>query len=139
MPSTMTLTDLAKKMADIDIANLSTHTEGGNIAARPMSNNGQVEYDGTSYYFSYGEARVVSDIQADPKVALTFQGQHYFYVAVEGQARLITDKAAMQEHWTEDLNRWFKQGLDTPGLTMIQIDATRIHYWDGEEDGEVKL
>ena len=139
MPSTMTLTDLAKRMADIDIANLSTHTEGGNIAARPMSNNGQVEYDGTSYYFSYGEARVVKDIEADPKVALTFQGQNYFYVTVEGQAKLITDKATMQDHWVKDLDRWFKQGLDTPGLVMIQIDATRIHYWDGEDDGEVEL
>jgi general stress protein 26 len=139
MPSTMTLTDLAKKMADIDIANLSTHTEGGNIAARPMSNNGQVEYDGTSYYFSYDEARVVKDIQADPKVALTFQGKNYFYVTVEGEAKLIDDKAAMKDHWVEELNRWFKQGLDTPGLTMIQVDATRIHYWDGEDDGEVKL
>jgi general stress protein 26 len=39
----MTLSDLAKWMRDIDFAMLSTRTEGGAIAGRPMSNNGDVE------------------------------------------------------------------------------------------------
>ena len=34
--------DIAKRMAGIDIAILSTHTEGGQIANRPMSDNGDV-------------------------------------------------------------------------------------------------
>ena len=48
-----TIGEISKRMAGIDIAVLSTHTEGGQIANRPMSNNGDVEYDGTSYYFTY--------------------------------------------------------------------------------------
>ena len=57
-----TLSDLSKKMRDIDIAMLSTHTEGGAIAGRPMSNNGEVEYDGASYYFTWETSRMVADI-----------------------------------------------------------------------------
>ncbi len=60
--SKKSLADVAREMAGIDIAILSTHTEGGEIANRPMSNNGDVTYDGTSYYFTYEQARVVSDI-----------------------------------------------------------------------------
>jgi general stress protein 26 len=55
-----TLGEISKRMAGIDIAILSTHTKGGQIANRPMSNNGDVEYDGTSYYFTYEQARTVA-------------------------------------------------------------------------------
>ena len=40
-----------------------------------MSNNGEVEYDGDSFYFSWDSARIVSDIGRDPHVALSFQGK----------------------------------------------------------------
>jgi general stress protein 26 len=44
----MSLSDISEKMRDIDIAMLCTHTEGGAIAGRPMSNNREVDYDGDS-------------------------------------------------------------------------------------------
>ena len=49
MAAKLSLDQLADKMKGIDIAILSTHTEGKAIANRPMSNNGDVRYDGTSY------------------------------------------------------------------------------------------
>lgn len=132
-----TLRDLSERMRQIDIAMLATHTEGGAIASRPMSNNGDVGYDGVSYYFSYGDARTIADIEADPKVTLSFQGPKRFAVAVEGTAELIRDKAAFQEHWTPELDKWFDNGIDTPGIALIKVTAQRIHYWDGTEQGEL--
>lgn len=134
-----TLADLSAKLRAIDICILSTRTEGGAIAGRPMSNNAQVDYDGDSYYFSHGDTRTVSDIGRDPQVGLGFQGKDYFYVAVEGKAELIRDKAAFQKHWSPDLDRWFDQGIDTPDLVMIAVRADRVHYWDGEDEGEMKV
>ena len=136
--------EIAKRMAGIDIAILSTHTENGQIANRPMSNNGDVSFDGTSYYFTFEQARTIADIKADPKVALGFAGtggifSEAIYVAVEGTADLIRDKAAFKTHWTSDLDRWFKQGIDTPSIVLIRVKATRITYWDGEDEGEVQL
>lgn len=143
--SQKTLKELAKKMRDIDIAVLSTHSEGGQIAGRPMSNNRDVEYDGDSYYFSLAETRTVDDISRDPKVALAFQGRsgllgrRPLFVAVEGNAELIRDRDQFKAHWTPDLDFWFKDGIDTPGLVLIKVHATRIHYWDGMEEGEIAL
>ncbi len=140
-----TLADLAKAMRDIDFAMLSTHTDGGAIGARPMSNNAQVDYDGDSYYFTTDDTRMVRDIQSDPQVGLSFLGKagmlgmRPFFVAVEGRADLVRDKAAFADHWTPDLDRWFEQGTDTPGLVMIHVRAARIHYWDGEDEGEISL
>lgn len=137
--SAKSLSDLSKKMRKIDVAMLSTHTEGGAIAGRPMSNNGQVEYDGTSYYFTWENSRMVADIVRDPKVSLAFQGRKAFLVAVAGKAELIRDKDQFEAHWTPDLDQWFDEGVDTEGLVMIKVRAARVHYWDGEDNGEVKL
>jgi general stress protein 26 len=123
------LADIAKEMAGIDIAILSTHTESGAIASRPMSNNGDVAYDGTSYSFTYERTCAVSDIQRNPKVALGFLSEsgifsNGIYVAVEGTAELIRDKSAFQQHWTSDLDKWF--GVDTPGIVLIKVKATGL-------------
>ncbi|MDP1908299.1 MAG: pyridoxamine 5'-phosphate oxidase family protein, partial [Hyphomicrobium sp.] len=66
------LADIAAKMRGIDIAMLSTKTEGGEIASRPMSNNGDVDYDGDSYFFTWDASRVVADIEGDDRVSLAF-------------------------------------------------------------------
>jgi general stress protein 26 len=134
-----TLADLAKTMRDIDICMLSTHTEGGAIAGRPMSNNQEVDYDGNSYYFTSEDTRTVDDIKRDPKVSLAFQGAKAFLVAVEGRAELIRDKDAFREHWSPDIDKWFPDGIDTEGLVLIKVKAERAHYWDGEDEGEVSL
>ena len=42
------LSHIAEAMKDIDFVMLNTHTKDGQIGARPMSNNRQVDYDGDS-------------------------------------------------------------------------------------------
>jgi general stress protein 26 len=139
-----TIGEISKRMAGIDIAVLSTHTDGGQIANRPMSNNGDVDYDGTSYYFSFEQARTVADIQANSKVALGFTSDggifsDAIYVAVEGHAELIRDKELFKAHWTSGLDRWFEKGVDTPNIVLIKVKASRVTYWDGDDEGEVRV
>jgi len=141
----LTLTQLSEKMKDIDFTILSTHTDGGEIAGRPMSNNREVEYDGSSYFFTWEKSRMVEDIKVTPKVALSFQGNKSLLgkppimINVEGSAEIIRDKTAFAEHWSPDLDRWFEQGIDTAGLVMLKVNASRIHYWDGEDEGELQV
>ncbi len=139
------LSELAEKMKDIDFVVLSTRTRSGAIAARPMSNNRQVDYDGDSYFFTCDQTGTVADIEGDPQVGLAYQaksgifGMRPFFLTVEGRAELIRDKGRFAEHWTKDLDRWFKQGIDTPGLTLVKVAAERLHYWDGYDEGELEL
>ena len=139
------LSDISEAMRDIDFCMLSTRAAIAPLAARPMSNNREVDYDGDSWFFTCGDAHSVGEIERDPQVALTYQGKGGFlgkpgiFIAIEGAGELIRDKAQFEEHWTEGLDRWFEQGIDTPGLTLIKVRAKRIHYWDSGEEGEVKL
>ncbi len=145
-----TLNDLSEAMKDIDFGMLSTKTDGGAIASRPMSNNREVAYTGDSFFFSFDDANTISDIRADPKVGLTYTGSTVagvanilgkppLFIAIEGEAELIRDKAIFEKHWVKDLERWFTEGIDTPGLILIKVHADRIHYWDGEDEAEVVL
>lgn len=133
----VTLAELAAKMKDIDIAYLVTHAADGRLASRPMSNNQDVEYDGDSYYFVLDSADSVAEIEDDPNVLLAFNGKDGFYVSVVGEGEVVREKQALREHWTPDLDAWFEDGVDTPGLAMIRVRARSIKYWDGEDNGEV--
>ena len=143
--SKMTLAEISEKMRDIDFAVLSTRTESGAIAGRPMSNNREVEFDGDSYFFTCDDTRTVADIRRDPNVGLAYQaksgmlGMKPFFLTLEGRASLIKDKEEFAKRWTKDLDAWFKQGIDTPGLTLIRVAAERLHYWDGFDEGELDL
>lgn len=143
-----TLADISEAMKDIDYCMLVTRAQDGAIVGRPMSNNREVEYEGTSRFFTCEDARMIDDIERDPSVGLTYQGKAGvlgivgkpgLFIHVEGEARVVRDKARFEEHWTPGLDRWFEQGTDTPGLRMLEVAARRIHYWDGEDEGEVPL
>lgn len=140
-----TLEDLAHRMREIDFTMLATHTDGGAIAARPMSNNREVDYDGRSWFFADESTRMVADIARDARVSLTYQGKagllglRPFFIAIEGEASLVRDRAQFAEHWTSGLERWWPEGIDTPGLLLIAVTGARLHYWDGEDEGEIIL
>ncbi|MEH6774099.1 MAG: pyridoxamine 5'-phosphate oxidase family protein, partial [Cereibacter changlensis] len=70
-----TLEDIAQDMRDIDFTMLFTRAEGGEIAGRPMSNNGDVAFDGDSWFFTYEDTHTVRDIEADPRVAMSLTGK----------------------------------------------------------------
>lgn len=141
----MSLSDLADKMAHIDIAILTTRMANGALAGRPMSNNGDVKYTGESYFFTYEETHTVEDIERDPNVGLAYQGSaklfqsSKFFVFVEGKASLVRDKASYKDHWNADLDKWFENGIDSPNIVMIKVKAEQIKFWDGMKNGSVRL
>ncbi|PTA68009.1 pyridoxamine 5'-phosphate oxidase family protein [Deinococcus arcticus] len=134
-----TLKALAQKMRGMDYCLLTTVSSHGQLASRPMSNNGEVEYDGTSYFFTWADSRAARDIEKNSHVVLNFKAKKGFlFVAVQGHARVLHDRRVMKDHWHPELERWFKGGLDTEGLVMLVVDARRIQWW-GEEDGKIEL
>ena len=145
---TKTLSDISAAMRDIDFCMLVSRAPDGSIGGRPMSNNREVEYEGTSWFFTLDDAQMVKDLAKDPSVGLTYQGKAGLlgivgkpgmFIHVEGHARLIKDKLLFAKHWDDSMGRWFKQGIETPGMVLIEVEARRIHYWDGEDSGEVAV
>jgi general stress protein 26 len=147
MMSKKALSEISKAMRDIDFCMLTTISNDG-LAARPMSNNRDVEFDGDIYFFSDGDSRTVRDLEANPNVGLSFQGsagvmgvvgKPGMFIALEGKGELIRDRSQFDDHWQKDLERWWPMGIDTPGLTLIKVHADRLHYWAGGEEAEIEI
>ena len=66
------LEDIASKMRKLDICMMATQSKNGTIASRPMSNNGDVEYDGNSYFFSLEESEVVKELKENNTVIFSY-------------------------------------------------------------------
>jgi len=143
--SSKTLEDIAAKIKKIDFCMMSTHGSTGAINNRPMSNNGDVEYDGDSWFFSFKDTLKVADIGRDPQVTLSFTeapsllGKPGIFISIEGAGEVIEDKTQFERHWVSGLDRWFPEGIDTPGLVLIKVQGRQVRYWDGEENGTIGL
>lgn len=139
--SDWTLKDISRKLAEIDLAMLVTHTQDGRISGRPMNNSRNQEYRGETYFLTSDRTRMVADIERNPNVAISYCGQERptISITVQGDAELLRDKDKLKAYWSEDLARWFPRGLDTPDLILLRIRASRIHYWDGGKEGELTL
>ena len=131
--------ELSRKMKKLDICLLTTQKGRGTLYSRPMSNNGDVEYDGNSYFFSFEDSSAVQQITKKPAVSLGFEGPKNLFITVSGTAKLIRTKSKMEDHWQKQLQRWFPEGLDTPGIVMIHVKAKQIKYWQNEDQGEISL
>lgn len=143
--ASMTKEELSRHLKKLDFCMFSTRGASNRTHSRPMSNNGDVEYDGDSWFFSYSDTQKISEIRKDSAVLLTFTapphllGKPGVFIAIDGDALLIKDIAQFEDHWVKGLERWFPEGVRTPGLILIRVAARSIQYWDGEENGTVDL
>ena len=138
--SKLDLKDIANAMKHVDICMLTTAA----MESRPMSNNKDVDYDGDTYFFTREGEELIQDIDKDPKVNLSYIQApailgKTLYMSVNGRAQVVRDRDEMKKHWAPDLEIWFQQGVNTPGLAMIHVRADSVKYWRGEENGVVKV
>ena len=137
--ATYTLSTIARYMRELDICMMVTQSKRGNFNSRPMSNNGDVKYNGNSYFFTYEGSQKIKDLEANPQVCLNFEGKKDLFIAVSGKAKLIRDRESFAEHWVDSLEQWFPQGIETPGMVLVHVKGNYVQYWQRNKDGKIKL
>lgn len=139
-PRAKSIAQIAKLMRDLDFCMLTTKAEDGALRSRPMSNNGEVEFDGDVWFFSATDSRKVSEIEADPFVQLSFSDpKRFVFISMSGEASIVENVAKKRELWMEDLERWFEEGPDDEGIVLIKVTPNVVAYWSGEESDEITL
>lgn len=125
---------IAELIKDIDICMLVTRADGS-VRGRPMSNNGKVEYDGDSWFFSYRDTPKVEEIEADPNVELAYIATDKgTWVSIEGTAEVVEDEERKRKLWDKQLEQWFQDGPEDDNVVLLKVSAERIHAWaEGEE------
>jgi len=139
-PRSKSITQIAKMMRDLDFCMLTTKAEDGYLRSRPMSNNGEVEFDGDVWFFSAADSRKVGEIETDPLVQLSYSDtKRFLFIAMSGEAAIVRDAEKKRDLWVEDLERWFEDGPDSEDVVLIRVTPSVVAYWNGEEDGEITL
>ena len=125
---------IAELIRDIDICMLVTRADGA-LRGRPMSNNGKVEFDGDSWFFTYRDTPKVEEIEADPRVELAYIAtERGAWISIEGTAEVVEDEDRKAELWEKDLEQWFPDGPESDRLVLLKVRADQVHAWaDGEE------
>lgn len=131
---------VADMMRDLDFCMLTTHADDGRLRSRPMSNNGEVEFDGDVWFFSGADTRKVADIEAEPRVELNYSDTDNFrFVSMSGVASIVRDVEKKRELWIDDLSRWFQDGPESDQVVLIKVTPRVVAFWKGEEEGEIVL
>ena len=129
---------VASMMRDLDFCLMTTRSTEG-MRSRPMSNNGEVEFDGDVWFFSAADARKVDDIQNNPEVHLGYANTESFvFVSMTGNATIVTDVQKKRELWMKELERWFEDGPESDDVVLIKVTPSHVAFW-GEDEGEIEL
>ena len=114
---------------DIKFAMLTTE-DGDHLRARPMAAS-QKEFDGNLWFYTRASSHKVDEVESDSRVGVTYSDpSSQNYVSLSGTARLVRDKGAVQEHWSEALRTWFPKGTDDPDIAMLKVAISSAEYWD---------
>ena len=122
---------LSKLVSNAKVAMLTTTTAEGKQVSRPMGLQ-EVEFDGDLWFFAYDDSAKVTQIKADPEVNVSFSDtKNSSWTSVAGRAEIVEDRTKAEELYTPTLKAWFPDGLETPGLTLIKVQADTAEYWEG--------
>jgi general stress protein 26 len=116
----------------IEIGMLTTvDPTDGTLRSRPMSTNGNVEFDGDLWFFTYAAAHKVDEIEREPQVNVSFsRPDKQEYVSLSGTAQLVRERARIEALWQPHLKAWFPQGKDTPDIALLRVRVEKAEYWD---------
>jgi general stress protein 26 len=120
---------VADAMGKIDFCMMQTYGEDRHNT-RPMSNNGDVQYDGDNWFFARSDSTKIAELSKDDRVLLTFSDQTGpSFIAVWGTATVLTDVNLKKQLWHKALEQWFENGPEDPEVSLIKVAAHRIQVW----------
>lgn len=129
MEKTRDFAAVADAMARIDFCMMATVGEHG-INTRPMSNNGEVRYDGDNWFFARASSAKIAEIERDARVHLSFvDDDGPSFIAVWGTGAVLRDVELKQKLWHASLERWFENGPEDPDVALVKVSAHRIQAW----------
>ena len=114
----------------VEVAMLTTVAKDGSLHSRPMATH-EVADDGTLWFFTRRDSAAAMESSRECRANASYSDPtRNLYVSVTGAARLVNDRAKMQELWDPRLSSWFPKGLDDPDMRLLRVSMERAEFWD---------
>ena len=130
---------LGELIRNIEFAMLTTVDADGHLRSRPMATQ-KAEFDGDLWFFTHASAPKVEEIEREHNVNVSYaKPEQQRYVSVSGKARVVRDRAKIDELWSPELKAWFPAGTDDPDIALLQVRVEQAEYWDTPSSKMVHL
>jgi len=84
----------------------------------------------TLWFASRRDSGKVEELRSEPEVCLAYAGgQSEGWVSLTGVARVVDDRAKVNELYRSQWDNWF-DGADDPNLVLIAVLPHTGEYWD---------
>lgn len=103
----------------------------GSVHSRPMAYL-EMDAEGDLHFFTRVDSTKVEEVEREERVSVTFSdASRNLYVAVNGRARIGSDRGMITRYFAPDMKRWFPEGHDDPALRVFTVDPDAAEYWEG--------
>lgn len=127
---------LAELLKDASIAMLTTVSPEDKLISRPMAIQ-EAEFDGDLWFIFSEDSPKAHQIRDESEVNVSFESKHT-WVSLSGRGRIVHDRAKLEENWSTAVDAWFPDGIDTPGVALLKVEAESAQYWEAK-GGPVKM
>ena len=137
---------LYARIADLEVAMLTTRRPDGNLVSRAMAT--QAHAPGADLWFVTTEdSGKLREIEHDPHVNLSyFKDRTREWISVSGLARLSRDRAVVEQLWRRDWKAWFPEEGDSrhgtaedPRMVLIGVDVQSAVFLEVDKPRPVVL
>lgn len=126
---------LAGLLKDASIAMLTTVSPEDKLISRPMAIQ-ETEFDGDLWFIFSEDSPKAQQIRDESEVNVSFESKHT-WVSLSGRGRIVHDRAKLEKNWSTSVDAWFPDGIDTPGVALLKVEAESAQYWEAKS-GPVK-
>lgn len=125
---------LREAIRDIPVAMMTTVSEDGQLASRPMVNVND-SFDGTLWFFTNQNDPKTDSIVDHPQINVAFsRPDRNRFVSISGRAEIVDDPKRKELLWNRDCEPWFENGSADSDVCLIRVDVEMAAYWDRAND-----
>ncbi|WP_159499763.1 pyridoxamine 5'-phosphate oxidase family protein [Microbacterium sp. 18062] len=119
-----TLTTLIERFR---FAFLTTVQTDGTLVAHPLTVQ-EAEFDGDLWFIIAKDAPAALNLERDAHAGISLSSNDA-WVSLSGTARLVEDRAKLDELWSPSVEAWFPNGKEDPNVGLLHFAADGAEYW----------
>lgn len=118
---------LSELLKDFRFAMLTTIDGDGKLLSHPLTVQ-EAEFDGDLWFILGNDSTAAASLRERPEVNVAFAGSTS-WVSLAATARLVEDRAKLEELWDKSTDAWFEGGIDDPRVGLLHVTAHSAEYW----------
>lgn len=121
------LSQLGQLLKDMSVCMMTNFSEVETLVSRPMSPH-HMCHEGHIWFLTSQNSNKVKHLS---HLNLAFMNEsNATYVSLSGFGEIILDRDLIEKSWSVFAKPWFKDGINSPELSLLKFTIKAADYWD---------